>query len=101
MVNEFSFVAFEGLRTRPHHEDKIKPLLASCLAKHKMYIGMAYYDLKDPIYKYLSQEKGMGFMSKIQNPPPVNIVSFFLNFKAEEKIPFFENPVYMSCFDLT
>lgn len=97
----FDFVAFEGLRTRPNHEDKIIPLLASCLATHKLYVGMNYFDVKDPIHLYFAQLKNMGLMRKIQNPPPVSFVCNFINFTEEEKIPFRENPKYLSCFDLT
>lgn len=97
----FDFVAFEGLRTRPDHEDKIIPLLASCLATHKMYVGMNYFDVKDPIFIFLEQLKGMGLMRKIQDPHPVSFVGNFINFTEEEKIPFMENHKYLSCFDLT
>ncbi|MBL4703060.1 MAG: GNAT family N-acetyltransferase [Flavobacteriales bacterium] len=97
----FSFVAFEGLRTRSGHEDKIIPLMASCLAKHKMYVGMSYFDVKDPIFTYMSELNGMGLMRIIQHPPAVSVLCYFLNFPEEEKQPFFDNPKYLSCFDLT
>lgn len=99
--SKLSFVAFEGLRTRQGHEDKIIPLMTSCLARHKMYVGMNYLDLKDPLYNYLSNMDDMGWMRKIQDPPPVSFLCNFLNFTEQEKQPFFDSPKYLSCFDLT
>lgn len=99
--NEFKFAAFEGLWVHPDHQDLVKPLLESCLAQHRMNVGMAYYDLKDSTYLQLSSLDGMGMMAKIQNPPPVNILCFFLHFTEEQKQDFFGKPSYLSCFDLT
>lgn len=97
----FQYVAFEGCCALAKNMHLMLPLMESCLSLHKRHVGILYLDIKETHFTFFHQEKQMGFMRKIQDPPIVHFLCNFLHFEEKEKEIFYKLPKYISSFDLT
>ncbi len=99
--NELKYVALEGIYIKDGHDSALIELVESCMAHYNMYASFTYIDLADPMYHRLKSRTDLGLMNKLQSPPAVHFTANFLHFSDEEKKSFYNQPKYLSAFDLT
>ena len=95
------FIAVEGIWFREGHERSLHELFETALAIHGLHTVLIWLDEKSPLHGTLRSMGRLGLVDKLIKPAVVDIRVKFNNFSEENKLPYYEQPAYLSCFDMT
>jgi hypothetical protein len=97
----FRFAAIEGIYYKEGYEKYLLPLIESVCALKKTHVALLYLDTDSQLTKTINKLGHQGFLSKIVKRVEADVIIKFINFSEQEKESFRNNPVYISCFDVT
>ena len=97
----YLFTSFEGIYSRPGHEEALVTLFEHVLAENGHYTGMTWMDTRSPLLARIKDYGKLGLLNRVQKSPPASIVAQFTNVSQNEKEAFLSKPAYISAFDLT
>jgi hypothetical protein len=97
----FRFLTIDTLICKKDREEVLPNLFESVCAIKKVYSAMIYTDSDTETYRQLKTLKKMGLLNRFLREAKGVILARFVNFSSEEKKEFYENPVYISGFDLS
>ena len=97
----FRFIAIEGLFYKEGYEDRIMPLIETALAIHKAHFALTWMDTGSPVFRRLQEFSRFGVLSRFISRIPADIKIRFIGCSNDEKKIYYNNPVYLSCFDMT
>jgi hypothetical protein len=99
--HNFRFAALEGIYYKKGYEKYLVPLFESVCALTKTHFALTWLDTDGPLTKTINKLGHHGFLSRIIKRVEASVIIKFINFSQEEKSSFRNNPVYISCFDVT
>jgi hypothetical protein len=99
--DNFKFAAIEGIYYKKGYEKYLLPLFESLCALTKTHFALMWLDTDSPLTMTINKLGHQGFLSKIIKRVEVDVIIKFINFSEQEKESFRNNPVYISCFDVT
>ncbi len=97
----FTFLTFDTLYCRQGSDHLLPVLFRSVCAITKVYAALIYIDNEDPLRLRMEQNKSLGILNKLFGNAHGVVMAKFVNFTDEEKRSFYNNPVYLSGYDLT
>ena len=97
----FRFLALEGLYYKPGKEKYILTLIESLMKDMGINTAMTWLDRSSPVYDDLIRLGNGGIMRLAKKTLPVNIRMKFFNMTEQEQKVYFEQPSYISAFDMT
>jgi len=97
----FRFIAIEGLFYKEGYEDRIMPLIETAMAMHKAHFALTWMDTGSPVFIRLQEFSRFGVFSRFISRIPADIKIKFIGCSDDEKKVYYNNPVYLSCFDMT
>ena len=95
------FIALEGIWYKKGYENCLLQLFESACAYHNLYLAIIWLDSKCPLYKTIRQLGQLGIIDKFIKPAVGDIRVKFIHWKEEDKRYYYEQPAYISCFDMT
>jgi len=95
------FIAIEGIWYKEGYEKCLLRLFESACAHHDLYLAIIWLDSKSPLYKTIRQLGQLGIIDKFIKPAVGDIRVKFIHWKEEDKRYYYEQPAYISCFDMT
>lgn len=98
---DYRFLGCEQVFHLPGHEDKLEPLLTSACSQLKHNTAMLWADRYSDLYNTLRENVNLGLLDKLNKEVPADLIVKFASFTEAEKKPFYENPAYISAFDLS
>jgi hypothetical protein len=99
--DNFRFAAIEGIYYKKGYEKYLIPLFESVCALTKTHFALTWLDIESQLTMIINKLGHQGFLSKIFKRVEADIIMKFINFSEQEKESFRNNPVYISCFDVT
>lgn len=99
--NEFYFAAFEGIYCKQGYEKDLFLLMESACAELNLCNGMIWWDQKSELKQRIKPIGDWGLMNKISKSVPIDVIAGFRNINQIEKKKFYDQPAYISAFDLT
>jgi len=99
--DNFRFAAIEGIYYKKGYEKYLLPLFESVCALTRTHFALAWLDTASPLTMTINKLGHQGFFSKIIKKVEADVIIKFINFSEKEKESFRNNPVYISCFDVT
>jgi hypothetical protein len=99
--SKFCFLTFDTIYCPSGNEKYLNTLFESVCAELKVYSAMIYVDKEDELCARLLSLKKMGILNKLFSNACGNVLARFVNFSDEEKSVFYNNPVYLSGYDMT
>ena len=95
------FIAIEGIWYKEGFEKCLLQLFESACAYHNLYLAMIWLDSKSHLYSTIRHLGQLGIIDKFIKPAVGDIRVKFINWKEEDKRYYYEQPAYISCFDMT
>ena len=97
----YRFLGIEQSFYLPGYEAKLEPLLSSACAQLNYNTAMLWADRHSDLYNALRTNVDFGLLDKLNKEVPADLIVKFTSYTEVEKKPFFENPAYISAFDLS
>lgn len=98
--DDFHFLALEGIWYREGSEEKLNSLFASICHHFKTHFILTWADTESGLAGILYRNLDYGIIGRSFKQNEVDVRLTFNNFTEEEKSEFFENPVYVSAYDM-
>ena len=95
------FIAIEGIWYKKGFEKCLLQLFESACAHHDLYLAIIWLDSESPLYTSIRHLGKLGIIDKFIKPAVGDIRVKFINWKEEDKRYYYEQPAYISCFDMT
>jgi hypothetical protein len=95
------FIALEGIWYKKGVEKCLLKLFESACAHHNLYLAIIWLDAKCPLYNTIRNLGNLGIIDKFIKPAEGDIRVKFIHWKEEDKQYYYEQPAYISCFDMT
>jgi hypothetical protein len=95
------FIAIEGIWYKEGYEKCLLRLFESACAYHALHLAIIWLDSKSPVYSTIRHLGQLGIIDKFIKPAIGDIRVKFIHWKEEDKRYFYEQPAYISCFDMT
>jgi hypothetical protein len=100
-IENLRFLSFDHVYTTPGNEKVLIKLMESLLAKFKLKFSLLWFDSEDPTLKMLVNSGKLGWVSKVYNASPNNIVTHSITLNEEQKKALTERPWFIATFDMT
>jgi len=97
----FEFISLENIIIKKGHEADFFELLEGVMHDQNGNMAMTWLDTSDPMISAFTNKKELGFISRIQEPTPANIMLNFHDMDETGIAHFTNNPAYISAIDLT
>jgi len=95
------FIAIEGIWYNKGYEKCLLQLFESACAHHDLYLAIIWLDSKSHLYTTIRNIGNLGIIDKFIKPAVGDIRVKFIDWKEESKQYYYEQPAYISCFDMT
>jgi hypothetical protein len=95
------FIAVEGIWFREGHEQCLHDLFETACAMYGLHSVVIWLDERSPLLKTLQSLGRLGIIGKFFKPAYVDIRVKFNNYRKEDRKIYFEQPAYLSCFDMS
>jgi len=95
------FIAVEGIWYKEGCEKYLFDIFETACAMHGYFNVVIWLDPKSPVVNKVRSIGRLGIISKLLKPAEGDIRVKFNNYTEEDKKLYYENPAYISCFDMT
>jgi hypothetical protein len=96
-----NFITVEGIWFREGHEKCLHDLFETACVLYGLHSVVIWLDERSPLLKTLQSLGKLGIIGKFFKPAYVDIRVKFNNYRQEDRVFYYERPVYISCFDLS
>ena len=99
--DKLQFLTIDNLYCKTGKEDLLQTFFKAVIAEYKLCVSFFYLDTKDPLFLEIQKIKRKGLLNKFYGGARAAVLARFVNFTVEEKQIFYNQPIFVSAYDMT